>query len=90
MNGNLKNIHSLLYAEKIAECKPQRIKNHRSDTDLLYLLGAEMRIYLCNNICGNMLSYITIKTTNTLNFENISELVRNELRQSYLSLFVQL
>ena len=36
-----------------------------------------------------MLSYITIKTTNTLNFENISELVRDELRQSYILLCVQ-
>ena len=36
-----------------------------------------------------MLSYITIKTTNTLNFENISGTVRNELRRSYLRLFVQ-
>ena len=36
-----------------------------------------------------MLSYITIKTTNTLNFENISGTVHNELRQSYLRLFVQ-
>ena len=41
---NLEIISPLLYAEKIAECKPQRIKKHRSDTDLLYLLGAEIAI----------------------------------------------
>lgn len=36
-----------------------------------------------------MLSYRTIKMTDTLNFENISKLVRNELRQSYLRLRVR-
>lgn len=36
-----------------------------------------------------MLSYRIIKMTDTLSFENISELVRNELRRSYLRLCVQ-
>ncbi len=43
--------------KKLQGGNPQCIKKHRSDTDLLYLFGAEMRIYLCNNICGYMLSY---------------------------------
>ena len=36
-----------------------------------------------------MLSYRTIKMTDTFDFKNISELVRNELRQSYLHLCVR-
>ena len=42
MGGNLKFIPLLLYAEKIIRCKPQHIKKHRLDTDLLYLCGAEI------------------------------------------------
>ena len=75
--------------KKLQGGNPQCIKKHRSDTDSLYLYGAEMCIYLCNSVCGNMLSDRIIKMTDTLAFENISELVRNELRRSYLRLYVR-